>query len=1490
MRYFLERLLWAARWGACALLMAAAPAYAETYWLDSRLDHSQTHYPNGEEACIAGELQRRLDGYRATSTFPHRISSPYVGPDLGGERICRGQLQRQQFGLWLPVEIVDTPVYGPFGPTPPCALAGLADPETAQCGIPKCDGDGSCPADGGNQSNPIASATGNKVQREQDYRGAGVFPLEFVRTYNSHRVPDNQAQPIGVGWTHSYAARLVPLLNGSAVTRIRAYRPNGAIQTFTLVGSTWVGDADVPETLTATVSGGALVSATYRRADDTVESYDSLGRLTAITTPQGYAQTLSYAVGSGISPHVQRVTDPQGRWLAFGYTGGFLTSLTDSAGTVITFAYSDGDLVGVSYPNALSGTDTRIYHYNESGQTGGVSQPHVLTGVTDESGNRIASWAYDANRRAVVSVRGPYATGTVARVELQFNGDGSATITDALGAVRNYGFIVSQRVARLASLDEPCDSCANAAAARTYDANGYPASATDFEGNVTEYTYNARGLETERVDAATDTAGAKRTVQTDWHGTFREPTERRVYDAANTLIARETSTYNARGQVLTRTTTDPVASVSRTVTTAYCESAGVGAGACPIIGLPISTDGPRTDVSDVTTYTYYQTHHAGCAASPATCQYRRGDLWKVTDALGRVTEFLRYDAAGRLLSSVDPNGVVTDYEYHPRGWLTAVKVRGPNDGAETDDRITLTEYWPNGLAKRITQPDGAHVEFTYDPAQRLVRITDDDGGYIAYTLDDAGNHVAEETRDATGTLRRSLSRVYDLLGRLITDADAASNPTDYVRDDNGNITAVTDPLSRTTAHEYDALNRLKRTVQDLGGIAAETLVAYDPLDRIVQVTDPKGLPTGYVYNALGDLLELASPDTGTTAYSYDSGGNRSGHTDARGQAATYSYDALNRLTAIVYAGAPALNVAYQYDTVPVACDVDETFALGRLAAVLDDSGSTEYCYDRFGQVARKVQVTNGQTFVVRYAYTLSGNAQATAYPDGTVADYVRDAQGRVTEIGVTAPGGTREVLLTGTTYAPFGPATGWTYGNGRTLLRQHDLDYRPQAIHDPASGGLDLGYGYDPVGQLQTLHTADLAQPPRARFDHDALGRLTAFRDGAANTAIESYSYDATGNRTSFANAAGTQPYAYPADSHRLAAVATQTRTYDAVGNTLTDGSGRSYAYSAANRLARVDQGGTTRRHYVYNGKGERVRSHLGADDIITLYDEAGRWLGDYAPDGTPRQQAIWLDDLPVGLLAQDATNRLHYVQPDHLGTPRAVIDPVRNVAVWTWDLASEAFGNSPPNPDPDGDGTAFVFDLRFPGQRYDAASGLNYNYLRDGYDAGSGRYTQSDPIGLSGGINTYAYAESNPLLLTDSLGLRKDQGCVAAYTAGGAACGGAIGYYGGGALGGVGGGFVCSPTGPGALACAGGGAVAGSSGGGLLGSAIGGALGNLAGQAMCPDEDEDKCEEQAQKDEQMCRMTTIPGTGPRARCWASVQERYGACKAGRPLPPLVIW
>ncbi|NEL80836.1 MAG: RHS repeat protein, partial [Xanthomonas perforans] len=96
-----------------------------------------------------------------------------------------------------------------------------------------------------------------------------------------------------------------------------------------------------------------------------------------------------------------------------------------------------------------------------------------------------------------------------------------------------------------------------------------------------------------------------------------------------------------------------------------------------------------------------------------------------------------------------------------------------------DDRITRIDYWPTGLVKQVTQPDGAFTVFTYDAAHRLTDITDNAGNTVHYTLDNAGNRVKEDTKDAAGTLKRTLSRVYNQLGQLKTQATAASDPTDF---------------------------------------------------------------------------------------------------------------------------------------------------------------------------------------------------------------------------------------------------------------------------------------------------------------------------------------------------------------------------------------------------------------------------------------------------------------------------------------------------------------------------------------------------------------------------------------------------------------------------------------------------------------------------------------------------------------------------------------
>ncbi len=125
----------------------------------------------------------------------------------------------------------------------------------------------------------------------------------------------------------------------------------------------------------------------------------------------------------------------------------------------------------------------------------------------------------------------------------------------------------------------------------------------------------------------------------------------------------------------------------------------------------------------------------------------------------------------------------------------------------------------------------------------------------------------------------------------------------------------------------------------------------------------------------------------------------------------------------------------------------------------------------------------------------------------------------------------------------------------------------------------------------------------------------------------------------------------------------------------------------------------------------------------------------------------IWM---AVTASAARATEHIYYFHNDHLGTPQSMSDASGRKV---WEAEYDPFGKATVNQDPDGDGQIVVNNLRFPGQYYDAETGLHYNYHRD-YDPATGRYLQPDPIGMEGGLNHYAYGGDNPISNIDPDGL----------------------------------------------------------------------------------------------------------------------------------------
>ncbi len=1005
-------------------------------------------------------------------------------------------------------------------------------------------------------ANPINPAIGNKYQIATDYSSPRNNGLHFIRYYNS-LTPRPGA--LGARWRSTYD-RTIQFDHGTGIAR--AKRPDGKVYQFAQSGGTFTGDPDIKATLEALRNtAGERTGWRYTTADDTVEIYTYIGRLASITDRKGYTQSLMYT-----SNRLDAVLDSFGRSLHFTYdTQGRIETLADPAGALYRYHYdSNNNLIAVAYPDDTPTDDTdnptRTYHYEDT------RFPNHLTGITDENGHRYATWGYDAQGRAVLSEH----AGGADRVELTYNADGTTTVTEALGATRTYGFVTAHHVTKPVSISgDRCTACGTQAQAYTYDANGFIASKTDWNGHVTQYTYDDRGLQVSRTEAVG--TAAERTLTTAWHPDFRLP-------ALITEPGKTTAfSYDASGRLLTRTETDTATHAARTWTYAYTAQ-----------GLLARADGPRTDV---TSFEYDE----------------QGNRLRTTNALGHVTAITAHDAHGRPLTLIDPNGVTTTLAYDARGRLRSRIIAG---ATSTFDYDTV------GNPTRMTLPNGAFLDYSYDAAHRLISVTDNLGHRIEYTLDAQGNRTAETVYDTTHTLRRTQSRVYDQLGRLIESLGAQAQITAYGYDGNANPISVTDPLNRTTTRTFDALDRLIRTTDPRHG---ETAYTYDGQNNLTSVTDPMGLTTTYAYDGFSNLIQQQSPDTGTTTYTYDAAGNRLTQTDARGITTAYTYDALNRLTSIQYPDS-RLDVHYSYD--------QGTHGVGQLTGRIDAAGDTAYEYDARGNRLTESKSIHGIRFITRYAYDLSDNLIQITYPSGRTVDYGRDVAGRLTLVTTTFDG-TTQTVAHNIRYLPFGPLESLTYGNGLTRRNTYDLDYR---LSDTVTGPMHaLSYAYDAVGNISGI--TDLNDSSRTqRFGYDDLDRLVTARGVYGNL---DYRYDAVGNRLSRTLGRDTDAYTYDTLSHRLLAIrGSQSRrfTYDPAGNT-TQAGGTTFTFDASNRLSQANVGGKTAT-YTYNGLGARVLKTVGGETTVFHYNLRGQLLAETDAAGTTRREYLYLDDQRLAMVA----------------------------------------------------------------------------------------------------------------------------------------------------------------------------------------------------------------------------------------------------------------
>ncbi|RBH52327.1 MULTISPECIES: DUF6531 domain-containing protein [Pseudomonas] len=390
-----------------------------------------------------------------------------------------------------------------------CPPPSVFNVSTANCGNDEQKG---TPPAYSCAGNPINIAIGNKFQVENDFKSASDSNLVFSRYYNS----------LDGIWRHNYSTFI-----RFAVGKLSLIRADGR-ETFFSVN----GDIVTPDpTETGILSKSAN---TWTYTSDTNEQFifDSNGRLITQIDAVGRTQQLTYANGT------VTVTGDTGQTLSYTEDASHQPLSLTAGPLQIAYTYNTNHNLTQLTRTQAGVTQQRLFHYEDP------NRYYLLTGITDERGVRFATWAYDAQGRAISSEH----AGGAQRTLVAYNADGSSTVTNELGKNATYRFTNLGGVKRVTAIEgEPSSNCSASNSAYTYNNSGQVLTKTDAKGLITTYSYNDRGLEVSRIEA-TGTPLA-RTTTTEWDPSRFLKTK--VVEPTRTTLY----TYDAQGRPLSQQTT-----------------------------------------------------------------------------------------------------------------------------------------------------------------------------------------------------------------------------------------------------------------------------------------------------------------------------------------------------------------------------------------------------------------------------------------------------------------------------------------------------------------------------------------------------------------------------------------------------------------------------------------------------------------------------------------------------------------------------------------------------------------------------------------------------------------------------------------------------------------------------------------------------------------------------------------------------------------------